>query len=382
MSLGTVARPRAAARRRRLRPLEGQVVVASAGNSQLGEPGPGRRPELPGAYPGVIAVAATRPDDSIAPSRPTATSWTSRRRATPVALDLGLAPRPPQRRRRRSPTHGIGYKVLSGTSMASPIVAGLAALMKTVRPDLTADEVRAAARAERGGPGRGRQGPGVRRRAHRRVPPRSRRPRPTSGPRRRRARPQDGPLLLVCEVGPRTSPPASRPSRRGARRQAGLQGPHRPGAAQDAHRDPAVRGARRLEADRPASPPTTRAASASPDPAEDGRQLAVRVAFGGSPSARAGGQRAGQAAGGPPALTGMATGARAAGRRSQAGGLRCSGDRALELEVGPDRVVGVAAGLLGDRPGDRERERRATQVTRRVRVPGMGPSKVLSVRRR
>ena len=118
----------------------GKVVVASAGNSQLGQQGPAGVPNYPGAYPGVIAVAATRPDDSIAafstngdfvdvaaPGEGILSTWDSR-------LD-NTAPVDKQ------PTHGIGYKVESGTSMAAPIVAGLAALVRTVRPDLTPDEV-------------------------------------------------------------------------------------------------------------------------------------------------------------------------------------------------------------------------------------------------
>lgn len=120
---------------------KGKIVVASAGNSQLGQQGPAGVPNYPGAYPGVIAVASTRPDDSIAasstngdfvdiaaPGDAVLSTWDSR---------LTVDNSPPE----NHPTHGVGYKVLSGTSMASPIVAGLAALMKTVRPDLTADEV-------------------------------------------------------------------------------------------------------------------------------------------------------------------------------------------------------------------------------------------------
>ena len=37
---------------------------------------------------------------------------------------------------------GGGYQTVSGTSFASPLVAGIAALLKTVNPDLTADEMR------------------------------------------------------------------------------------------------------------------------------------------------------------------------------------------------------------------------------------------------
>ena len=119
---------------------KGKVIVASAGNSQLNGQGPSGVPNYPGAYPGVIAVAATRPDDSIAPFSTNGdfvdiaapgdavlSTWDTRLDNT----------QPPD----KAPTHGIGYRVLSGTSMASPIVAGLAALVRTVRPDLTPDEV-------------------------------------------------------------------------------------------------------------------------------------------------------------------------------------------------------------------------------------------------
>ena len=142
MSLGTSrdhAPLRAAVHYARSR---GKVVVASAGNSQLGQQGPSGVPNYPAAYPGVIAVASTRPDDSIspdstngdyvdvaAPGNPILSTWDTR-------LTVGLAPN-------LAPTHGVGFKVLAGTSMASPIVAGLVALMKTVRPDLNPDEVEA-----------------------------------------------------------------------------------------------------------------------------------------------------------------------------------------------------------------------------------------------
>ncbi len=99
-------------------------------------------PNYPGAYEGVIAVAATRPDDSIAPF---STNGDFVNVAAPGDAVLSTwdtrldATAPPD----KQPTHGIGYKALSGTSMASPITAGLAALMKTVRPDLTPADVKA-----------------------------------------------------------------------------------------------------------------------------------------------------------------------------------------------------------------------------------------------
>jgi len=115
----------------------GKVIIAAAGNFQLQFPGV---PVYPAAYPGVVAVAATRPDDGIAPfsqngdfvdiaapGNPILSTWDSRI--------------PPNAAPQFAPTHGQGFRSLSGTSMAAPMVAGLAALVRTVRPDLTPDEV-------------------------------------------------------------------------------------------------------------------------------------------------------------------------------------------------------------------------------------------------
>jgi subtilisin family serine protease len=120
----------------------GKIVVASAGNSQQSNPGVAN---YPAAYDGVIAVAATMPTDDIAPfstvgnfvdiaapGHPVLSTWDSRITAQ-VAAQVGQPS--------LAPTHNVGFIAISGTSMASPIVAGLVALMKTVRPDLTEGEV-------------------------------------------------------------------------------------------------------------------------------------------------------------------------------------------------------------------------------------------------
>ena len=117
----------------------GKVIVVAAGNDQVRQPGV---LHYPAAYPGVIAVGATLPDDRIAPfsnngdyvdvSAPgdlILSTWDSR-----LTAAYGT---------RNGSTHGTGYRSEGGTSMASPIVAGLVALMKTVRPDLNPDEVEA-----------------------------------------------------------------------------------------------------------------------------------------------------------------------------------------------------------------------------------------------
>ena len=86
----------------------GVVVVCAAGNS-------GPDPDtvgFPGGYPGVIAVGASDRQDGVAPfsSRGDAVAF--------IAPGVNI----------RSTVPGGGYKKLSGTSMASPHVAGLAAL--------------------------------------------------------------------------------------------------------------------------------------------------------------------------------------------------------------------------------------------------------------
>jgi subtilisin family serine protease len=131
----------------------GKVIVASAGNGQLNNPGV---QNYPASFPGVIGVGATQPDDNIAPfstngdfvdiSAPghgILSTWDSR---IPANAPAAIAP-----------THGVGFKSLSGTSMATPIVSGLVALMLQLRPDLSAAEVQGileASAVDLGAPGK------------------------------------------------------------------------------------------------------------------------------------------------------------------------------------------------------------------------------------
>jgi subtilisin family serine protease len=116
---------------------KGVLLVAAAGNTQ-GDPqqrGTIHYPAGLDAY--VLAVAATDPNNAVtdfstngnfvdvaAPGFQILSTWDLR--APGIILGNGQA---------------APYRFLNGTSMASPIVAGLAALMKGVRPDLTAGEI-------------------------------------------------------------------------------------------------------------------------------------------------------------------------------------------------------------------------------------------------
>ncbi|MDY7076244.1 MAG: S8 family peptidase [Chloroflexota bacterium] len=100
---------------------QGCLVVAAAGNSQS-QPAP---VEYPAALPGVLAVAATT--DSDAP-------WSRSNRGPQVDVaapgaDIFSTSRYSQ------------YATMSGTSMATPHVSGLAALVWALQPTLTADQV-------------------------------------------------------------------------------------------------------------------------------------------------------------------------------------------------------------------------------------------------
>ncbi|MGV3616565.1 MAG: S8 family peptidase [Fimbriimonas sp.] len=102
---------------------KGALIVAAAGND--GTPNRG----YPGAYEECLCVAATNSNDQRADFSTYGNDWVDV--AAPGEGILSTVP------------HN-GYVEYDGTSMASPLVAGLAGLMKAYSPSSTAAEIRAA----------------------------------------------------------------------------------------------------------------------------------------------------------------------------------------------------------------------------------------------
>jgi hypothetical protein len=104
---------------------EGAVIVASAGNS-----GPHGQAGYPASYQGVIAVGSTDDENHI-----------SAFSSIGAAVDL-VAPGEQVLVWTADESH-YGLAVMDGTSFAAPLVSGIAALMLSVDPSLTAAEVEA-----------------------------------------------------------------------------------------------------------------------------------------------------------------------------------------------------------------------------------------------
>ncbi len=113
----------------------GVTVVVAAGNNQQSDP---NAPIYPASYPGAFAVANTRADNTI---NPTSSNGTWVDIAAPGTDIISTWDERSVRPESFPVTGGSRYGIISGTSMAAPVVTGLVALMKSARPDLTPDEV-------------------------------------------------------------------------------------------------------------------------------------------------------------------------------------------------------------------------------------------------
>ena len=115
---------------------KGVLLVASSGNQQESPTNRGI-PQYPAALQNVMAVAATGPDDSIAPFSTNGDFVDIAAPGVDILSTWDV----------RAPGITVGGQTFpglqfdSGTSMSTPIVAGLAGLIRAKRPDLTPAEV-------------------------------------------------------------------------------------------------------------------------------------------------------------------------------------------------------------------------------------------------
>jgi type VII secretion-associated serine protease mycosin len=119
----------------------GALLIAASGNGQAR----GNRPAYPAAYPEVLAVSATDGSDVV-------TGFST----TGDFVDIS-APGVGVWSTYWDAERGDGYAAANGTSAACPYVAGAAALVWSIRPDLNADqvaEVLTRSADDRGAPGR------------------------------------------------------------------------------------------------------------------------------------------------------------------------------------------------------------------------------------
>lgn len=113
----------------------GILVVAAAGNG-----GPRGGPAYPAAYPGVMAVGMTNIADQPDPNSQADPRMTVSV-AAPGSAVVGMRPQCVATDTKCPPDTGPAYIVDTGTSFATPIVAGAAALVMERHPDLTAAQV-------------------------------------------------------------------------------------------------------------------------------------------------------------------------------------------------------------------------------------------------
>ncbi len=123
---------------------QGILFVVAAGNSGLNLNGTQEVPaKFSGSLPGVITVGATDQVDALAsfsnysealvdvaaPGVDITSTW-------PTDYDALLSGEP------MAVSPGGGYNTISGTSMATPVVSGIAALLKSHRPGATMDQIK------------------------------------------------------------------------------------------------------------------------------------------------------------------------------------------------------------------------------------------------
>lgn len=119
----------------------GCIVVAAAGNN--GDRGEGgcavNAINYPAAYPGVIGVGSVGPDRRRAPysNFAGAVDFVMPGGNTAAGAESGILSTS------FDPRQGLGYTYLQGTSMATPHLAGVLALMLSVNPNLSLDAVNA-----------------------------------------------------------------------------------------------------------------------------------------------------------------------------------------------------------------------------------------------
>lgn len=113
------------------------VMVAAAGNAREGAPSGGTVVDYPARFSEVIAVGSITSTSEL--------SWFSHHGPDLeiVAPGGGGAERNSDGLLLVSTLPGNNYGLQAGTSMAAPLVAGVAAMIRSVNPDLTAPEVRA-----------------------------------------------------------------------------------------------------------------------------------------------------------------------------------------------------------------------------------------------